>query len=341
MINVKESKRKASQWARALGYTFPVLLDLDGQVATRCAPPNVLPVLPRDQVPIASNLIIDDEGRIQFFSLLDSSHFDASLVDLMACLDELLAGRGAQAQPAETGGGLPADGSPPGDTPNWLTLRASVEPGHLIPGERGKVVIRAEIPAGCHIEARKPSAPFLVPTQLSFDADPDLIIGPARYPSASEKVLDWNAAPLRVYSGTVQFEAPVQVAPYAKDGLRRLRALLRYQGCTQQTCLMPTSQVVSAELEIDRLQGGETVTKDKTIPQADAVLDAPGQGCATLTPLMKNKMRELSSGGVLEVRSDDPAARMGVPAWSRLTGNELVATVEESADSTRFYLRKK
>lgn len=340
MINVKESKRKASQWARVLGYTFPVLLDLDGQVATRFAPPNVLPVLPRDQVPIASNLVIDDEGQIQFFSLLDSSHFDACLVDLTACLDELLAGREAQAQPAQKGGGLPADGSP-GDTADWLTLRASVEPGHLMPGQRGTVVIRAEIPPGSHIEARKPPAPFLVPTQLSFDADPDLIIGPVRYPSASEKVLDWNAAPLRVYSGTVQFEAPVQVAPYAKDGLRRLRALLRYQGCTQQSCLMPTSQAVSVELEIDRLQGGETVTNEQTIPQADALLDAPGQGCATLTPLMKNKMRELSSGGVLEVRSDDPAARMGVPAWSRLTGNELVATVEESADSTRFYLRKK
>jgi hypothetical protein len=31
-------------------------------------------------VPIASNLIIDDEGRIQFYSLLDSAYFDAELV---------------------------------------------------------------------------------------------------------------------------------------------------------------------------------------------------------------------------------------------------------------------
>ena len=93
MINVKESKTKASRWGRALGFTFPVLLDLDGKVATRYAPDGVLPDLPRDQVPIASNLIIDRDGKVRFFSLLDSTNFDARLIALTAELDELLAGK--------------------------------------------------------------------------------------------------------------------------------------------------------------------------------------------------------------------------------------------------------
>ena len=37
-------------------------------------------------------------------------------------------------------------------------------------------------------------------------------------------------------------------------------------------------------------------------------------------------MRDLQPGEVLEVRTDDPAARVGVPAWCRLTGNRLVHT---------------
>ncbi|MDQ3044341.1 MAG: sulfurtransferase TusA family protein [Chloroflexota bacterium] len=73
----------------------------------------------------------------------------------------------------------------------------------------------------------------------------------------------------------------------------------------------------------------------------DAVLDAPGMACATLTPQIRDSIRGLMSGQVLEVRSDDPAAREGVPAWSRLTGNPLVGTVEEDVEHTRFYLRKK
>jgi TusA-related sulfurtransferase len=76
-------------------------------------------------------------------------------------------------------------------------------------------------------------------------------------------------------------------------------------------------------------------------PAADGVLDAPGSSCANLTPLIRARIRELESGQVLEVRSDDPAARAGVPAWSRLTGNPLEAVVEEDAERTRFYLRKK
>lgn len=91
VINVKESKTKASRWGKALGLTCPVLLDTSGEVSTRYAPPGVLPDLPRDQIPIASNLIIDPDGKICFFTLLDSVNFDARLVALNACLDKLLA----------------------------------------------------------------------------------------------------------------------------------------------------------------------------------------------------------------------------------------------------------
>jgi peroxiredoxin len=93
IIDVEEDREVATVWTKRSGFTFPVLLDSDGSVATSYAPPGVLPDLPRSQVPIASNLIIDPEGRIQFYSLLDSVNFDARLVALRARLDELLASR--------------------------------------------------------------------------------------------------------------------------------------------------------------------------------------------------------------------------------------------------------
>ena len=77
------------------------------------------------------------------------------------------------------------------------------------------------------------------------------------------------------------------------------------------------------------------------VPQAKAVLDAPGTACAYLTPLIKQYMTPLATGEVLEVRSDDPASRNGVPAWSRMTGNPLIACVQEDDRYTRFFLRKK
>jgi arsenite methyltransferase len=86
---------------------------------------------------------------------------------------------------------------------------------------------------------------------------------------------------------------------------------------------------------------GESHVAATLAPLADAVLDGYGQLCGTLEPAMRAAMRALASGRVLEVRADDPAARLGVPAWSRLAGHTLLATIEEDDRRTRFILRKR
>lgn len=74
------------------------------------------------------------------------------------------------------------------------------------------------------------------------------------------------------------------------------------------------------------------------------VLDAPGLACIDLTPLIATTMRQLQPGQVLAVHTDDPAARVGVPAWCRLTHNPLLATSQEPdgpANQTIFHIAKK
>lgn len=91
IIDVKEpAELVRSKLKDKFNLTFPILLDVDGSVAASFAPEDVLPDLSRDEVMLASNLIIDPQGEIQFLSLLDSKNFDAKLVDLKAKLDELL-----------------------------------------------------------------------------------------------------------------------------------------------------------------------------------------------------------------------------------------------------------
>jgi TusA-related sulfurtransferase len=41
------------------------------------------------------------------------------------------------------------------------------------------------------------------------------------------------------------------------------------------------------------------------------------------------------------VLTADPATRVGVPAWCRLTGHQLVDSREEDAGRTRFWIRRK
>ena len=76
-------------------------------------------------------------------------------------------------------------------------------------------------------------------------------------------------------------------------------------------------------------------------PIPDVHMDLVGQDCATLTPIIAARMRQLPSGQVLEVISDDPTARSGLASWSRLTGNPMVAMVEDGPGRTRYYLRRK
>lgn len=91
IIDVKEpAELIRTKLKNKFNLTFPILLDVDGSVAASFAPEDALPDLSRDEVTLASNLIIDPTGEIQFFSLLDSKNFDAKLVDLRARLDELL-----------------------------------------------------------------------------------------------------------------------------------------------------------------------------------------------------------------------------------------------------------
>ena len=92
IVDVKEPEELVREKLQnKFNFSFPLLIDLDGEVANRYCPPEAQPALARDEVMIASNLLIDSEGNIQFFSLLDSEGFDAKLTELKARLDEMLA----------------------------------------------------------------------------------------------------------------------------------------------------------------------------------------------------------------------------------------------------------
>jgi tRNA 2-thiouridine synthesizing protein A len=75
-------------------------------------------------------------------------------------------------------------------------------------------------------------------------------------------------------------------------------------------------------------------------PTAHEFLDAVGEACGTVTPLIQQSLSMLQPEQVLEVLTYDQATRAGVPAWCRLTGHVLVETRVEDGPRTRFWIRK-
>ena len=90
IIDVKENKDLVEKSFNRFNFSFPVLLDTEGRVSASYAPAGVQPSLERHEVPLASNLIIDREGKISFYSLLNTTSFDAKLTSLRQKLDELI-----------------------------------------------------------------------------------------------------------------------------------------------------------------------------------------------------------------------------------------------------------
>jgi peroxiredoxin len=71
---------------------LPVLRDGDGAVALRFTPPGAQPQFEeRTKALVTGNLVLDAEGRIRFFTLLDTVHFDAKLEHVRRAVDRLLA----------------------------------------------------------------------------------------------------------------------------------------------------------------------------------------------------------------------------------------------------------
>jgi hypothetical protein len=72
-----------------------VLRDAAGEVALSYAPPGAQPTLKvRTDAVVTSNLVLDPEGRIRFFTLADTVHFDARLVHARRAIEALLAKAG-------------------------------------------------------------------------------------------------------------------------------------------------------------------------------------------------------------------------------------------------------
>ncbi|MBI3629925.1 MAG: redoxin domain-containing protein [Candidatus Rokubacteria bacterium] len=92
IVDISERSDIVSGWVKKQKLSCPVLLDGTGEVTTRYAPPpDFVPDLKREEVMIASFMIIDPEGTIRFLALNeDVASFDARLIKLRARLDALL-----------------------------------------------------------------------------------------------------------------------------------------------------------------------------------------------------------------------------------------------------------
>jgi tRNA 2-thiouridine synthesizing protein A len=72
---------------------------------------------------------------------------------------------------------------------------------------------------------------------------------------------------------------------------------------------------------------------------ADVTIDARGQVCPLPIIALARAAAEAGPGDMLTVECTDVAARIDVPAWARMTGNEFVGETETDGGAFALTVR--
>jgi thioredoxin:protein disulfide reductase len=111
-------------------------------------------------------------------------------------------------------------------------------------GGTAQVAVGVATRSPWHINAHLVTEDFLVPTEVKFLAPPGITVRGVVYPQGIEKKLGFSSSPLRLYEGTVYVGAMIDVAKDAPTDTLSIRAVITYQACDNEKCLLPDSQEV-------------------------------------------------------------------------------------------------
>ena len=73
--------------------------------------------------------------------------------------------------------------------------------------------------------------------------------------------------------------------------------------------------------------------------KADDTLDCVGLYCPVPIYNTAKKLKELKTGQILEILADDEGIKEDMPAWCKITGNELLG-IEKEAGAYKVYVKK-
>jgi hypothetical protein len=112
-------------------------------------------------------------------------------------------------------------------------------------GKASAVALHFRIQQNLHINAHKPRADYLIPTDLSIPELSGVTLASASYPEGVDFTLPVDPSEkLLVYSGEFTIHAKIVAAP----GDHLVEAKLRYQACDQNACMPPKTITVPIDV---------------------------------------------------------------------------------------------
>jgi thiol:disulfide interchange protein DsbD len=117
-------------------------------------------------------------------------------------------------------------------------------------GRLFEIAVVAKITPGFHVNAHEPSEEYLIPTKVTAELPPGVVLVETTYPRGVMRSFQFSKTPLRVYETSFTVRMKLRLGTTVPLGRQKIPLTIGYQPCNQSACLPPTKIPASAELEI-------------------------------------------------------------------------------------------
>lgn len=124
------------------------------------------------------------------------------------------------------------------------TVSGSIAGDSVTKGRAAKGTVVLSIPGGLHVNSNRPNSEYSIPTTVRLTAQGARVSG-ATFPRGVNRKFQFSESTINVYEGTVRFPFTVTVPAAFKGSTVRVRAVVRYQACTDEVCYPPRTKEVT------------------------------------------------------------------------------------------------
>ncbi len=127
---------------------------------------------------------------------------------------------------------------------NAQTVSGSLGNGAVSRGATAKGSIVLSIPGGLHVNSSRPNSEYAIPTSVRVSGQ-GVRTGGINYPRGKNRKFQFSESVINVYEGRVSIPFTVTVPANFRGDTVRVRAVVRYQACTDEVCYPPKSKDVT------------------------------------------------------------------------------------------------
>ena len=116
--------------------------------------------------------------------------------------------------------------------------------GNVARGGSARGTIVMDIPGGLHVNSNRPNSEYAIPTVVRVSA-PGAKITSIGYPRGKSRRFQFSEDAINVYEGRTVFNFNVSVPANYKGNTVKVRAVVRYQACTDEVCYPPKNKEIT------------------------------------------------------------------------------------------------